>query len=196
MELVSHWASHIFLSTVLISLFSSTLSDFGYFQRNVILKWTFSPGFHLSHFGKIYFYQKSLPQCSLNDLQRDNRNYKNGSRLPDNVSHRIWKAGIFLFKVNNGNTKSVSNLSKAKNKDIKTTSDVFLVSLLLTLNSFCTLFWCFHGQILVRTCWGKILSVKVTELTRSESVVLKLCKNFKSEASLCSLNSISAETFN
>ena len=49
-------------------------------------------------------------------------------------------AGIHLLKVNNRN-KKVWNIFKANNKDIRTTSNgLVLVSLLLTMNMFHTLF--------------------------------------------------------
>ena len=42
-------------------------------------------------------------------------------------------AGICLFKVNNGNIRTVWNLFKVDNKNTSTTSDVVLMSILLTL---------------------------------------------------------------
>ena len=66
---------------------------------------------------------------------------------------------IYLFKVNNGNTRILCEISskvnnkkktefKVNNKDNrKTFKDVVRVSLLLTLNRFYTLLWCFH------CCW-------------------------------------------
>ena len=51
----------------------------------------------------------------------------------------VCPAGIYLVKVNNRNTK-VRNMFKVNNKDTRTTPGVVLVSLLLTLNIFCTLF--------------------------------------------------------
>ena len=59
-------------------------------------------------------------------------------------------AGIFLFKVNNGNARTMcENLLKVDNKNAGTMP---LVSFWLTLNRFHTLFCCFHRWIWTRKC--------------------------------------------
>ena len=52
-----------------------------------------------------------------------------------------YPAGIYLFKANNEDTRK----TWVTNRDTKTTSVMsILVSLLLTLNRFPTLLWCFY----------------------------------------------------
>ena len=59
-----------------------------------------------------------------------------------------FSAGIYLLKVNNGNKTKTENLFKVNNKDTRATLfDVVLVSSFLKLNSFRTLFWCFHNWL-------------------------------------------------
>ena len=63
----------------------------------------------------------------------------------------IFPVGIYLFKVNNENTRKQWNSSKINRKDTKMVSidmntklvDVALVSFDLTLNIFCLFFYCF-----------------------------------------------------
>ena len=54
---------------------------------------------------------------------------------------------VYLLKVNKGNARPLCEISsKLIMKTPKDTDvvDVVVVSLLLTLNRVCTLFWCFH----------------------------------------------------
>ena len=61
---------------------------------------------------------------------------------------RSYRAGVYLFKVNSGNTRRkceiCSKLTIINHQN--DVNDVILLSLLLTLNKFDTLFCCFH-------CW-------------------------------------------
>ena len=59
---------------------------------------------------------------------------------------QICPTGIHLFKVNNGNTKAMYDICYQLTKTPDWRRDVILVSLLLTMNRFHTLPWCFH-------CW-------------------------------------------
>ena len=100
------------------------------------------------------------------------------------VLRLTYSAGIYLFKVNNGNIKKrceiCSKLTiKTPNQiqwlwtnlqDIFKVSEVVLVFSMLTLNRFDKLFWCFH-------CWfwtGKCV----------------LGSNFSKERELCGTNSV------
>ena len=75
------------------------------------------------------------------------QNLQNTSPLPlFPVPIREFSAGIYLLKVNNKNTKKRCEI--CSNLTIKTPErrqcDVALVSLLLTLNIFHILFYCFY----------------------------------------------------
>ena len=69
------------------------------------------------------------------------------------VSTVYYPAGIYLFKVNNGNRRRMceicSKLTKRHQKDV---SNVVVMSLLLTLNRFHTLCWCFHSWLWTSKC--------------------------------------------
>ena len=61
-------------------------------------------------------------------------------------SYTFFPAGIYLFKVNNRNTKAICEIcSKLTIKTKRTTSMtlIFCLYLLLTMNRFNRLFWCF-----------------------------------------------------
>ena len=63
--------------------------------------------------------------------------------LKDFISPFQPPVGIYLLKGNNKNTRTRCEIFKINNKDTRTTPGVALVSLLLTLNIFHTLFQCF-----------------------------------------------------
>ena len=56
----------------------------------------------------------------------------------------ILPNGISLFKFNDTDTGHESNLFIVNNRGIRTTSLTLVLSLLLSLNRFQILFWCFH----------------------------------------------------
>ena len=62
--------------------------------------------------------------------------------------NKSFSAGIYLFKVKNGSTRTMyeicSRLTKRYQKDVR---KVILLSLLLTLNRFHTLLWCFYRSL-------------------------------------------------
>ena len=60
------------------------------------------------------------------------------------ISH---PANIYLFQVNNKNTKKIFSKSTKQLKHQNDVNDFVLVSLLLTLNLFHTLFWCFYDRL-------------------------------------------------
>ena len=60
------------------------------------------------------------------------------------ISH---PANIYLFQVNNKNTKKKFSKLTKQLKHQNDVNDFVLVSLLLTLNLFHTLFWCFYDRL-------------------------------------------------
>ena len=60
----------------------------------------------------------------------------------------MYSPGIYLFIISNGNTRTMCEICSDLTK--KDTNNVVLVSLLLTLNTFHILFWCFHYYRLAR----------------------------------------------
>ena len=88
------------------------------------------------------------------------------SRLSNSVLNRshFMKAGIYLFKVNNGHIRTMCKIltkltqtPERRRRNLfftkvwslwlylkRDSDDVVFVSLILTLNSIYTLFWCFH----------------------------------------------------
>ena len=64
-----------------------------------------------------------------------------------NTPQRYQPTGIYLVIVNNGKTRTMCQIcSKWKKRHQNEIYDIVLVFLLLTLNMFHLLFWCFH-------CW-------------------------------------------
>ena len=61
---------------------------------------------------------------------------------------------MITFKVNNGNTRTICGISsKAPIKTPEWGLNTVLVSSLLTLNIFGTLFWCFHCWLWISKRW-------------------------------------------
>ena len=89
------------------------------------------------------------------------------------------QAGIYLFKINSGNTSTILEIyTKSNNKSNRTTLfDVILVSLLFTLNTFHTLFSCFHSWLWTNKCvLGKRRAVVVDQRCSIENLFKKLEK--------------------
>ena len=61
-------------------------------------------------------------------------------------------AGICLFKVNNRNTRTFCEIWSKWTRHQSDVTDVVLVSLLLNLNRFHTLFWCFYSLLWTSKC--------------------------------------------
>ena len=76
---------------------------------------------------------------------------------------------IYLFKFNNGNTRTMCEIcSKLTIQTSNTSIDIVLESLLLTLNKFHTLFWCFHCWLWISKCWlGSTLPINMSSRTDS-----------------------------
>ena len=74
--------------------------------------------------------------------------------------YKLYPIGIYLLKVNNRNTRTMREIcSKLTIKIPEWRQWRFLVSLLLTLNRFHTLFWCFYCWLKTSNCrLGKSLS--------------------------------------
>ena len=92
--------------------------------------------------------------------------------------NKRWPAGTYLFRVNNGNTKTMCEIcSKLTIKTPNDVSDVVLVSLMLSLNSFHAFFWCFYCSLWTSKCLlgGKYqfkVNNKVTTPTTTGTVIL------------------------
>ena len=109
----------------------------------------------LNSFGKVSLFKFGQWHCLLTDP------FYQLQEFLDNFWEVLWErsnpAGIYFFKVNKGNRKTMWKLFRVHNKDTRTTADVVLESLLLTLNKFYTLFWSFHcwllGKMISLNCW-------------------------------------------
>ena len=57
---------------------------------------------------------------------------------------------IYFFKANNGNARTIGRICSKLTNEV---NNVILVSLLLTLNIFGTLFWCLHSWLWTSEYW-------------------------------------------
>ena len=88
--------------------------------------------------------------------------------------------GIYLFEVNNRNSRTMWEICLNLTINI---NDVVLVSSVLTLNRFHTLFWCFHCWLWISKCQlGQFCSVKAlaiyddcdTSHTTNKNFIIKM----------------------
>ena len=88
--------------------------------------------------------------------------------------------GIYLFEVNNRNSRTMWEICLNLTINI---NDVVLVSSMLTLNRFHTLFWCFHCWLWISKCQlGQFCSVKAltiyddcdTSHTTNKNFIIKM----------------------
>ena len=79
---------------------------------------------------------RSLPRTVLSQKSTKLQKHLNG------VNQEIDPTGVYLFKINNGNNRTICDI--CNKKDTRTTSHVTVVSFLLILNRFYLLLWCFY----------------------------------------------------
>ena len=80
---------------------------------------------------------------------------------------------IYLFKVNNGKTRTMSGIcSKVSRKTQEQRPDKVLVSLLLTLNGFYALIWYFHCWIWTSKCRLCVEFLKILYLSVSIFIII------------------------
>ena len=95
--------------------------------------------------------KKCLESKRVQYSQNLNLNYKSYGNLIispcSKYQEKTASSGIYFFKVNNGTTKTMCGIcskltTKRRQNEV---NNVILVSLMLTVNIFGTLFWCFHS---------------------------------------------------
>ena len=106
--------------------------------------------------------------------------------IGDEKKMNFFPADIYLFKVNNRKNRKMCEICSKliiKTPEQHDGNDVILMSLLLTLNRFHTLFWCFHSWLWTNQCqlgcynkrsgtYCQIRSNETGKLTRKNLVVI------------------------
>ena len=104
-----------------------------------------SNSFDLLKFRAIVCPNESIALLTFKCYQTCSKMERNIHAVSGNLFLSIFPAGIYLLKVNNRKTRKRCDLcSKLTIKTPEDAIGIVLVSLLLTLNIFHTLFWCFY----------------------------------------------------
>ena len=75
-----------------------------------------------------------------------------------NLNTPMYLTGIYLLKVNNRNTSTIREISSKSTINAQERLQWLVVSLLLTLNRFYVLFWCFNGWLCIPA--GRLIFAK------------------------------------